>query len=100
MKTKHYTRIIKIVKQRERAYQMVKDAAGWGKAEKLKAITNIKQKLDFYRDKPTATQAMVICSLKPQLLTITPGQQSRFQGLRAELLTIIQQCENIKSSLV
>lgn len=100
MKPQIYKRIMKVVRQRERSYEMMKDTTGWGKAQKLKAIANIKHKMSFYSEKSAEVHARVVCSLKEQLLAIAPSERSRFQGVRKEIISLLNECEELKEQLV
>ncbi len=75
-----------LVKQREQSYRK----AYFNQAQKLFAISQLKNVIDYCRGKPENQQLNCIRPYKHHIQEILPSRFSRFKGIREKLSNLIE----------
>lgn len=78
--------LLRFANARERAYRKV----GAMSAAVLQAIQHVKNVAEYFSTVPEAKQLNAIPQIESDLMLILPGEKSRFQKQRNEILTLIQ----------
>lgn len=78
--------LLRFARARERAYQSVGSLSGAA----LRAVQHVKTVAEYFREVPESKQLNAIPQIESDLRLILPGENSRFQKQRKEILHLIE----------
>lgn len=81
-------------KSRETAYLAMKHFT----ADKAKAVSKIRQIAAWFANKPAANQLAAVKQCEAEIKIILPSRHSRFQTMRAKILTLIDQSHGLQNA--
>ncbi|AWW32408.1 hypothetical protein DN752_20935 [Echinicola strongylocentroti] len=94
MKSKVADTLTRFANARERAYR----ASGSLSMAKANAIHKVKNVAAYFSEKSETVQLKAVKQIEGELMLIIPHEQSRFKGLRENIINLIQQCHAVRNN--